>query len=188
MAWTDICKVAFKYNVDTVLAKQGPKKRSVRKVLDQIAEESGISLRTLQRWYKEQECDKTGAGELDASEGWPRCSNCHLRRVEKNGHTGKPHGSGLCRACRTKIKKEKKIQQAKEEFDQVPIDLDADRHWSKFAEKLIKFIDENAVNNNGDEIVGKVNENTFHSLFEAQKVLSNVISMVIEKSTYEAGG
>lgn len=51
MAWTNHCKVALKINVDTILCRQDPKTRSVRKVLDQIAEESGISLRTLQRWY-----------------------------------------------------------------------------------------------------------------------------------------
>jgi hypothetical protein len=186
MAWTNHCKVALKINVDTIIHMQDPKTRSVRKVLTQFSEESEIPLRTLQRWYKEQECANSDA--MKKSQEWPSCSKCHRRKVEKNGHTGKPHGSGLCTACRTKIKKEEEVQKSKEEFDQTPIDPDADRHWRKFAEKLIKFIDENAVNNNGGEIVGKVNKDTFHSMLDAQKVLNKVVWMVINKSTYEAGG
>lgn len=94
----------------------------------------------------------------------------------------------MCRACRQKLKKEKKIQQAKEEFEQVPIDPEADRYWGEFAEKLIKFINENAVKNNDDVMVCKVNKDTFHSLLDAEKMLNKVVWMVIEKSTYEAGG
>jgi transposase-like protein len=121
MTWSNDCKVAFKVNADALLKKGVDKQKSVRSVCSQLADESGISLRTLQRWYKEQECDKTVANSTEDGERWPRCSECNTNRVEKNGHTGKPNGDGLCRGCRLKIKKEKAIQKAKEEFEQVPI-------------------------------------------------------------------
>ena len=69
MAFTDQCKFAFRANAQGLLGKQ--KKKNVTKVLKELAADSDISFKTLERWWyegqqaagKDNPLKNEGAGE-----------------------------------------------------------------------------------------------------------------------------
>jgi hypothetical protein len=124
MAWLEQCRIAFKVNADSLLYREKQKgKATVRRILKTLARDSGIPLRTLQRWYKEEEdkkCAKIGADrptkqkdlKNDKSEDAPAappeiCLRCKKYPVYRRKAYGKlqPLGPdskyyGLCSNCR----------------------------------------------------------------------------------------
>lgn len=119
MAWVGQCRVAFKTNADALFWAQTGKK-SVRKILLRLSKESDIPLRTLQRWWEEEECAKNGADEQvsetskekekeggAARAARPICLRCKRNPVQLHGNTHKPYSVnskyyGLCGWCRQK--------------------------------------------------------------------------------------
>jgi len=126
MAWTDQCKVAFSTNAKALQLKQSGRK-NISKILKQLAEESGIPFKTLERWWYEQESLKN-EGNPQGSENntetttetttstteRPICYACKKNKVELDQRTGKPHRFGtalygLCWTCRNIKAKVQKI-------------------------------------------------------------------------------
>jgi len=111
MAWVGQCRVAFKCNADALLLRQQSKKKSINKVLKQLNDESGIPLRTLQRWWQE-ECANNGAIDLTASNNTessaverhppvPTCKNCKKNPCETyKKRNGEMSYRGFCVTCR----------------------------------------------------------------------------------------
>lgn len=62
MAWSDQCKVAFQMTVATK-KNIGEKQRSDRAVLKEVAQETDIPFKTLERWWHESKCLKNEASE-----------------------------------------------------------------------------------------------------------------------------
>lgn len=113
MAWTEQCKIAFTTNADVLYWKQKGRK-SKRKVLIGLAKDSGISLRTLQRWWEEQECAKSGATETTTTNNEEKrtdvvvdnnilCVTCKINPPRRPGEK-------QCAACVSKRAREKKIK------------------------------------------------------------------------------
>ena len=134
MAWLGQCRVAFKVNADAILRKQEGRK-SINKVLRGLAQESGIPLTTLRRWWKEQENTINGTDNITdenkeqnevesiapspTEKSHPICTNCNKNPVALTRH-GKPYSRnaadyGLCNTCRcrkdTIIKKDKEAME-----------------------------------------------------------------------------
>ena len=61
MAWTDMCKVHFYTTVATKKAQGCPVKK---KLLDEMAKETGIPYKTLDRWYYEERSKRKKTSKL----------------------------------------------------------------------------------------------------------------------------
>ena len=124
MAFTDQCKFAFRANAQGLLGKQ--KKKNVTKVLKELAEDSDISFKTLERWWyegqqaagKDNPLKNEGTGEESCPNNEPTgeipiCIRCNINQIEIGSRTKKPLPReslyyGLCSPCRkrhTQIKK-----------------------------------------------------------------------------------
>lgn len=70
MAWTDVCKFNFEHACQGLILKH---KISARKACKQLSGESGISLRTLQRWW--EEITKEKLKKLAEQDEIEKCAN-----------------------------------------------------------------------------------------------------------------
>ena len=123
MAWSEQCKVSFAMNV-VARTKKGEKRRSEAAILREVAAESDIPFKTLERWWAEwkksrlenevkpitTEDDTVNQPEEESIEApIPKCKN----GCEKDVHissTGNPYGPkskyyGLCSSCRRTAQK-----------------------------------------------------------------------------------
>lgn len=108
-------------------------------------------------------------------EEWPMCSQCEKGSVN-------PKGNGICSMCRKINKQEKekkKIQKAKEEFEQIPIDQEADRRCKEFAEKISQITDE-FVNHE----IGKISRETLTTLGNASSYMNTIYNEILKETTF----
>lgn len=117
MAWSDQCKVAFEMTVITK-KNMGEKRKSERQVLREVASETDIPFKTLERWWTEAKSkrlkneanDETAENdtEKEQKDQCPWCTKtCRLgceKPVYIRSDTGKPYGKksifyGLCVGC-----------------------------------------------------------------------------------------
>jgi len=127
MAWTETCKIEFKFFADHFYDIQKGRK-NLTKVLRKLSKDSGIPFKTLKRWYYEKE--KEGDENLNGLKNEPTpeptenkeeneintvctakkiCVRCKKIPVEINARTKKPLPEtskyyGLCQTCRRKAK------------------------------------------------------------------------------------
>lgn len=104
MSWVEQCRSAFRTRAQSLLLKQEHK--DVRRVIKQLASESGISQATLRRWWR-------GEGPPSASRTGVRmgdlCLQCGEHKVDvvfdsryrtkRYIRTKKSKHYGLCRRC-----------------------------------------------------------------------------------------
>lgn len=115
MAWVGQCRIAFKVDVDKIIAQQKGRK-NITKALKQLARDSGVSFPTLKKWYYSSNRNRTKNGPIeqgaengdekgcktDHPDHRPICSRCNRNPVKLI--RGKPLSSkakyfGLCNTC-----------------------------------------------------------------------------------------
>jgi len=192
MAWTETCKIDANKQIEHLAQKGMSKTDAIKK----LSAESDIPFGTIQRWVyprNEGKNDPTPTTPQDDSEKvagqgngnagqtaieWPYCSECH-RPVEKNYRNYKPHSSGMCRTCRRNYPKKMAEKKAKEEFEKIPIDQEADLFWKEFAKKLNKIAD-----NIGEENFKKISWETVLLLCEPISRFNRICEKVSFKSQF----
>ena len=121
MAWSDQCKVAFEMTVITK-KNMGEKKKSERQVLREVASETDIPLKTLERWWTEAKSkrlkneanDETAENDNEKGQKEASASETHLcrmgcgRPVCNGPGMDKPLSKkspthGLCETCRRDV-------------------------------------------------------------------------------------
>jgi transposase-like protein len=92
MAWSDQCKVAFEM---TVIAKKnmGEKRKSERQVLRDVASETDIPFKTLERWWTEAK-SKRLKNEANDETAETTTETPKLEKLEKPKHGGARPGAG----------------------------------------------------------------------------------------------
>ena len=70
-------------------------RKSKSKVLRTLAEDSGVPFKTLQRWWREDECLKNEVNQLNTSNNEEKIPTTHgvLNELQKRRGKGKAHGS-----------------------------------------------------------------------------------------------
>jgi hypothetical protein len=119
----------------------------------------------------------------------PNCKKCGSHSVIISQKTGKPTGHGLCHRCRSEglapereRKAEKQAKKAKEEFRQIPVDIEVEKNWRKFAAK----VDDLFCEFENMAIYGKVGpEGLMDGVIPIQQRIDNLTSTIIEMSTYK---
>ena len=116
MAWSEQCRVSFQMTANVMIAKQ-KKRKNITKVLKELSVESGIPLKTLNRWFYEKENHpKNGATQPTIENNTEnntnevpavpvvrkKCSACKKNNAELDSTTGEVYGQGLCTTCRKK--------------------------------------------------------------------------------------
>jgi|GEM_PF-6014887 len=89
MAWVGQCRIAFKVDVDKIVAQQKGQ-TNISKTLKQLARESGIPFKTLERWYwqKNKNALKNEGTQQDAE-----------NMDEKDNKTDHPDHRPICLRC-----------------------------------------------------------------------------------------
>lgn len=103
MAWVGQCRIAFKVDVDGVIARQQGRK-SIIKALKQFARESGVPFPTLQKWYYQRTESKAKNGLTQ--QGTENVSKKgELEKAEKleKTHGGKRKGAGRKRQSKVDV-------------------------------------------------------------------------------------
>jgi hypothetical protein len=144
-------------------------RESARIIAKDSGESEGAVRRKIQRGLQEV------AHDVPSERGYAnqvRCSVCELNWVS-------PNGKGICRSCRKRIKEREKVQKAKEEFEQIPVDLEADRRCKEFAEKLSQISDEFA-----NHEIGKISEETLTILGGASSYINTIYNEIAKESLF----
>ena len=93
MAWTEVCKINFKATCDGLMANR---KVSVSKILRQLSDESGIPLRTLQRWWFEMKMKEENSAKNGAND---ECTENNNKNEDEKTDGAQTEKKWICRAC-----------------------------------------------------------------------------------------
>jgi hypothetical protein len=127
---------------------------------------------------------------------WPMCKKCGSSKVKVGGsvpvgepgenggqkYVSAPASHGLCPQCRNGELREQRVEKLKadfnekeKEFEQTPIDPQADRDWIQLAERLEKLL-------TFDFAIGKISLEVFDRAWNAFRILYDAIGEVSELS------
>jgi hypothetical protein len=156
MAISEVCKYQVKKEIDACVKKGMSKRAAAKWLAGVLTKDSGLAINS-ETIRKMDQRARQEVGTNVPTEEWPKCKKCRTSRVKQGkwvgtGEPGEsggeimapaPASHGLCDLCRKKELREQrekkeslKHQRAQEEFDQIPLDPQAEQDWTKLAEQL----------------------------------------------------
>lgn len=104
------------------------------------------------------------------------CKACSYGRVNLSTKTGKPMSHNLCRRCLLEQNKKEKNREAKEEFDKIPINAEAEEFWAENLPNLEKILK--------NPVIGKVSQETCGKISSIFMIVLKCYGEIREKSEF----